>query len=127
MRGGRLDRLITIRVKSQAQDDAGEPADSWTIVDQRRPASIAEARGSEVFRNPQIGATEQVEFRIRYSANVATLQPARNDIIYPALTDDEVSEDEIPESRIYDILAVHEIGRFEGFKIIAERRPDVTS
>lgn len=123
MKAGRLDRLITIRSRTVTETPSGAEEESWSIVAQRRPASYSPVRGSEGFAAPETVAKQQVEFWIRYSANVAALQPEKNDIVYPALDDDELDDDP-PTNRLFDILAIHEIGRREGLKIIAERRPD---
>lgn len=125
MRAGRLDRLITIQRKSVTASDSGEPQESWaTVGTLRRAASMSPVKGDERFSNPQINALEQVEVRVRYSADVAALTP-QDRIIYPAL--EEASPENTPAGRnIYDVLAVHEIGRREGLQIITQRRPDVT-
>lgn len=125
MRAGRLDRLITIQVRSVEETPSGGTTETWMTLANRRPASVSEVRGDERFSAPQIGATEQKEFRIRYSANVANINPRDYRIVYPALSDDS-PEDEAMANRVYDILATPEIGRNEGIKIIAQRRPDVT-
>ncbi len=85
-------------------------------------------RGDERFANPEEVAGEQIEFRIRYSDDVATLNP-KDRIIYPAVSEAEAGDPDhvIPERAIHDILAVHEINRREGLKIITNRRPDVTT
>ena len=68
---------------------------------------------------------EQVEFRIRWSANVADLSQ-RDRIVYPALAD-ESPEDEPDNRNIYNILAIHEVGRREGLLIVTQRRSDATT
>lgn len=120
MRAGRLDRLIDIQRKTSTQDPAGEPVEAWTNLVERRAASMAPVRGDERFSNPQTIATGQVDFRIRYSANVADLSPLDR-LIYPAMSEGET---DIPPTRVHDILEVREIGRREGLQIIAQRRPD---
>lgn len=83
-------------------------------------------RGDERFSAPQLAAKEQVEFRIRWGAAVADVSPLDR-IIYPAVEPGSPAE-EIDEARLYDILAVHEIGRRDGLRIVAARRVDgVTS
>lgn len=125
MRAGRLDRMITIQRRSQSVSASGAPSETWTTLVNRRPASMNPVKGEERFNPPQTNAQEQIEFRIHYSADVADLSP-RDRIIYPALGADSPTDDPT-DRQIHDIVAVHEIGRREGFKIIAERRPDVTS
>lgn len=123
MRAGRLDRTITIQVKSEMQSDSGEPQESWSTVVLLRPASVTPVKGDERFSGEQIVAREQVEFRIRWSEDMSTLSPLHR-VIYPAL---RTSSDTPQERDIYDVLALHEVGRREGLRIIAQRRADVTS
>lgn len=85
-------------------------------------------RGDERFASPEKVASDQIEFRVRYSADVAALTPLDR-VIYPALTEEQAEEEAyvIPERSIHDVLLVQEIGRREGLKIITARRADVTS
>lgn len=122
MRAGRLDRLIDIQRATATVSDSGEQIIAWSNIVERRAASITPIQGSERFITPQIEAIDQVEFRIRLFADVANLT-ARDRIIYPAMT--ASSPPEAPaERQIYNILSIIEIGRREGLRIIAIRRPD---
>lgn len=88
---------------------------------------MAPVRGEERFDAPQYIASEQVEFRVRYAEVLAALTPLDR-VIYPAFTTDEIGASPVPDvmtRRIYDVLAVHEIGRREGLQIITARRADV--
>lgn len=125
MRAGRLDRLMTIQRKTVTASDSGEPVETWTTIVERRAAGYRPLKGDERFTGEQVIGTEQVEFRIRYSSNVAALSQ-QDRIIYPALAD-ESPEDEPDTRNIYDVLAVHEVGRREGLLIITQRRSDVTA
>lgn len=128
MKAGSLDRRITIQRKTVTQSPSGETDEAWANIALRRPASMWPVRGDEQFSNPEKVATDQIEFRVRYSADVAVLTPLDR-ILYPALTEDQ-AEDEgfvIPVRSIHDVLLVQEIGRREGLKIITNRRADVTS
>jgi SPP1 family predicted phage head-tail adaptor len=109
MRAGRLDRKIDIQRKTVTVSPSGAPIETWNNLAANRWAYVAPASGDERFSDPQLAAKQQVEFGIRYSADVADLNPLDR-ISYGA--------------SIYDIHAVHEIGRREGFKIIAVRRAD---
>lgn len=124
MRAGRLDRLITIQRKTVTSTDSGDTVETWTTLIERRAAGYRPLKGEERFAGEQTVGTEQVEFRIRYSSNVADLSQ-RDRIVYPALAD-ESPEDEPDNRNIYDILAVNEIGRREGFLIVTQRRADAT-
>lgn len=123
MRSGRMDRLITIQAKTEGQSGSGEIVETWIVHDLRRRAWMRPLKGDETYSNPQEVAVEQVEFGIRRSGNVASLNPEAYRIVYPAFEQD--GNDDDVTRYVYDILAVHEIGRGEGLRIIAERRPDV--
>ena len=126
MRAGRLDRLITIQRKTVTNSGSGEPIEAWAAIGPvRRAASMVPVRGEERFSGPQLVGNEQIEFRIRYSVEVANLTP-QDRIIHPALSEDS-PEDEPNTRQIHDILASHEIGRREGLQIITMRRADVTA
>jgi SPP1 family predicted phage head-tail adaptor len=116
MQAGKLDRLISLQRKASTGSSSGQPVDTWTNLIARRWASVAPVRGDERFTAPQYAAKEQTEFRIRWSENVADLTPLDR-IIYPAGSSDPTA--------VYDILAVHEIGRRDGLRIITFRRADV--
>ena len=121
MRAGKLDRLIDIQRSSSGTSSSGEVIAGWQTIVTRRAASYAPVVGTERFNAPQVAALQQVEFRIRYSADVASLSPLDR-VVYPAL---DASSPPADFSRLYDILAVNEIGRREGLAIIAARRADV--
>lgn len=122
MRAGRLDRLITIQRKTVTSSDSGDVVETWTTLIERRAAGYRPLRGDERFTGEQLVGTEQVEFRIRYSLNVADLSQ-RDRIVYPALADE--SPENVPQTRyVFDILGVNEIGRREGLLVTALRRAD---
>lgn len=121
MRGGRLDRRIDIERKTVTQDEFGEEIETWTKIAERRAASVTPVRGEERFEAEQFIARQQVEFRVRWASSVSDVNPLDR-IIYPA-SEDADSPGLNPQ--IYDIIEVSEIGRREGLKIIAARRPEV--
>jgi SPP1 family predicted phage head-tail adaptor len=125
MRAGRLNRRITIQRKTVTQSASGEQIVAWSTIAARRAASMLPVRGDERFTAPQLGASEQIEFRIRYSADVSGLSP-QDRIIHPAL-DDGSPPSEATDRQIHDIVAVHELGRREGLQIITVRRTDTAS
>lgn len=84
---------------------------------------MAPVRGDEQLTGPEVVASEQVEFRIRFSESVAAVSP-HDRIIYPAMG---LGDTTIQPQRLYDILAVHEIGRREGLRLVTQRRPDALS
>lgn len=128
MKSGQLDRRVTIQRKTSSPSPSGEPNDTWSMLAVRRAASMWPVRGDERFASPEKVASDQIEFRVRYSADVAALTPLDR-VIYPALTEEQAEEEAyvIPERSIHDVLLVQEIGRREGLKIITARRADVTS
>ena len=67
-------------------------------------------------------AKQQVEWGIRWSADVASLTPLDR-IIYPAVAAGSPPP-AIDHSAIYDVIAVHEIGRREGLRVVTVRRAD---
>ena len=121
MMSGKLDRRITIMRATESQSASGEPQIVWSIL-AGRWASVRPLSGSERWAAPQVIAQDQVEFQVRWSADILDLTP-RDRIVYPAL---DVGDplDEIPDTHIYELLAVNEVGRREGFKLIATRRTD---
>jgi head-tail adaptor len=118
MRAGRLDRHITIQRKSSSYSDTGEPIDTWSALAADKPASVSPVRGEERFSGEQYIARQQTEFRVRWSSDLADLTPLDR-IIYPS-----ADAGDPPTASIYDVMAVHEIGRREGLQIITARQTD---
>lgn len=126
MRAGRLDRFITIQRKTVTQSESGEPVEIWNNIDARRPANVSPVRGDEKFSAPEIAALQQTQFTVRYSSLLVDLTPLDR-IIYPAL-DLTASPPEVEEEiNTYEILAVFEVGRREGLRILTNRRADAVS
>ncbi|MBN8959082.1 MAG: phage head closure protein [Rhizobiales bacterium] len=120
MRAGRLDRKITIQRKTVTQSSSGAPIETWAAISHRRWASYRPVRGDERFGGEQWAASEQVEFSIRYSSDVADLSPLDR-VIYPA---PDVDTPTPADNTIFDIMAVQEIGRREGLRLVAARRAE---
>src|SRR5262245_26874426 len=105
MRAGTLDHLVALQRKSSSASDSGDPpitrrtpsAQRWTT---KRPVSCTQRYGGQQFE-----ALEQVEFRLRWSEDIADLQPTYR-VIEPA--EDAISPS---ERSIYDIIAVLDVGR----------------
>jgi SPP1 family predicted phage head-tail adaptor len=121
VRAGKLDRRVDIQRNTPTTSDSGEQIETWADVAFNIPASFAPLSGDERFSVPQNIATDQVEFRIRYSSVVASLSPLDR-VIYPS----RGTASPPPEVTVYDILQATEIGRREGVRILAARRPDIT-
>lgn len=123
MSAGKLDRKITILRKTDTPSSSGEPVEVWAPLVRRLSASMWPLKGSERFTEVGKIATDQMDIRIRYSSDVDDLTPLDR-IIHPALVTDE-DPDDAPARTVHEIIAVQEIGRREGLKIITERRPDI--
>jgi head-tail adaptor len=123
MRAGRLDRRVTIQRKSIVLADSGEQIESWASLSTNRPASVTPVSGAERFGGDQIESRQQVEFRIRWSMDVADLSPLDR-IVYPS---SDATDSPSLGSSFYNVLAVNEIGRHEVLQIITTRHPDVPS
>jgi head-tail adaptor len=122
MRAGRLDRKITIQRKATTLSDTGEQEESWSSLATNRSASVMPVSGTERFGGEQIESSQQVEFRIRWSENVADLSPLDR-VVYPS---SDATDSPSLGSSVYDVLAVNEIGRHEVLQIITARHPDVS-
>jgi SPP1 family predicted phage head-tail adaptor len=110
VRYGRLDRRIAIQRKTVTQSPSGQPVETWATL-ATRWASVKPVSGDERFSDPQLAAKQQTEFEVRHAADVASLTPMDRIVLTAT-------------GAVHDILAVHEIGRREGLKIIAVRRSD---
>jgi SPP1 family predicted phage head-tail adaptor len=115
VKAGKLDRRITIQRKTVTLSDSGQPVESWATL-ATVWAAIMPVRGAESLSAPQISATQLNEFHIRWFSAVADVHP-QDRIIYPVGSS--------AATAVYDIREVHEIGRRDGLKLIAERRPDL--
>lgn len=123
MRAGQLDRRIDLERSTTTQSPSGAPVESWQPIASRLAASYRPLKGEERIATPQFVASEQVEFKVRWTAALAGLNP-KDRLIYPALMDGLSPEDEATDGRVFDILAVHELGRRERLRITAARQAD---
>ncbi|MHC2533354.1 phage head completion protein [Bradyrhizobium diazoefficiens] len=129
IRAGSLDRRVTIQRRTITQSSSGEAGETWANVSVRRPASMWPLKGDdESFRSPEKVAYERIEFRVRYSDDVADLSPLDR-VIHPALTTAQAADPNyvIPTRSIFDVLGTLEIDRRRGIRIITQRRADVTT
>lgn len=122
MKAGPLDRLIDIERSTVVLDAAGQPIETWAKLVLNKPAAYKPISGVERYTGEQFAASEQIEFTVRWSADLATLNP-RDRVIYPAGSV-EGSPPVPPEECIYDIMAAPEIGRREGIRIMTVRRSE---
>ena len=114
MDAAKLDRKITIQRHTVTYSESGEPVEAWADLATRR-ASVWPVKGEERFGGDQWVAKEQVEFRVRWSADVADLSPLDR-VLYPV--------EAATAANTYDVMAVHEMGRHVGLRIMAARRAD---
>lgn len=105
MMAGKLDRRITLRAPTTAQDAAGQQVDTMgdlaTVWANEFPL-----RGQEGFAASQKYGEVTTRFRIRYLPDITV----RNAIVY--------------DGRTYDIRAVLPIGRRVGLEIYASARAE---
>jgi len=121
VRAGKLDRKIDIERKTVTLNSSGDEIETWAKVVSRRAAGYRPLKGDERFAADQFIAEEQVEWTVRYSTALASLNPLDR-VIYPA---EEAGSPPPPDPTVYDVLAVHEVGRRRGLKIITVRRAEV--
>lgn len=103
MRAGRLDRRITIQVRSQIRDSFGQSSETWADLHEVS-ASYKPVRAGERFAAQQTLGEEAAVFTIRYRADLS-LSPAEHRIVY--------------RERVWNILGFSELGRREGWEIQA--------
>jgi head-tail adaptor len=119
MRAGRLDRRVAVQRLTTTSSGSGEPLETWTTIGGiARWASKSPVTGLERFGSQQLEAKEQIEFRLRWTGDLADLQPTDR-LIEPA---DDALLPTIPGRSIYDIIAVLEINRREGLRVLTTRR-----
>lgn len=116
---GRLDRIVLVQRYTATQSPSGEPIEAWAALGPMRFASKSPVSGVERYGSAQLEAKEQVEFRLRWADDLADLRPVDR-IIEPA---SDASASPLPERSIYDIIAVHEVGRRDALRVITTRRP----
>lgn len=109
MRAGSLDRRITIQRFTETRDGFNSPVQTWADHAANLPAAVEHIRDGERWAAQEVGASVAMRFRIRYSSQVADVNP-KDRVIYAGKT--------------YDIAAVKEIGRREGLEITGAARAD---
>lgn len=102
-RVGDLDRRITIQAKTVERDDYGATKETWsdaaTVWAQYLPGG-----GDERFAAAQVYAETQARFRIRWRDDVTT----QHRVLF--------------DGKLWDILAIDEMGRRGGLEIKARAR-----
>ncbi len=90
------------------QSDSGQPTETWAAL-ATVWGSLSPLKGYERTASPGHAAHEDVAIQIRWATDWADLNP---------------KDRAICQGVTYDLLAVHEIGRRQGMKIIARRKAD---
>lgn len=105
---GDLDNRITIERAVETRDAFNSVTKTWTSV-ATVWASKEDIRDAERVASQEVGAEITTRFQIRYSSEVAGVDPKHRVIC---------------AGRTYDIVAVKEIGRREGIEITAAARAE---
>jgi SPP1 family predicted phage head-tail adaptor len=108
VKSGERDRLITLQQKTYTLDGFGGEVITWTTIGQRWASSMP-VKDGERFGNQEAIATITHRFRISWDQAAAQVDPT-----YRVLFD----------NRLYDVVAVKEIGRREGIEISATARAE---
>lgn len=98
MNAGKLDRRIEIKGATTAQDNAGQPIPTTTVV-ATVWARVEQLRGREPFQGEQFNAQQVTIFTIRYRTGI----DATMSIVHDGET--------------YGIQSIKEVGRREGLEI----------
>lgn len=116
MKLGKLDRRISIQRKTDTRDAHGQPIPTWEQIGRQRWAGYSPTSGSERFVSDQFISRQQTEFQVQWASDLASLSPLDR-VVFPYST-------EPADADIYEIMAVHEIGRREGLRIMTARRSE---
>ena len=99
MNAGRMDRIVTLRVRSASSVSAyGE--ETWTYTDYEVWAERRELRGSERYEASQVVDTFDCKYRIRYREDLSV-----KDLL-------------VDGSDTFDIVAILPLGRREGLELL---------
>ncbi len=105
MRSGRLDRRLTLQRRTLTENDYGEAVETWTDLATVWAEKIP-VRGFERYASMQTVAEVEERFKIRYRKDITPLDR----VVCAGIT--------------YDVLGVLEIGRREGWEILAKGRAE---
>lgn len=117
IRAGTLDHRIALQRKTTGHSPSGSPIDTWSTLVQRW-SGVDPITGEERSAAQQWIAREQTKFTIRWSPEVDDLSPLDR-VVFPA---EDAANSPLPSRSMYDIIAVHQIGRNEQIIIMAARR-----
>jgi SPP1 family predicted phage head-tail adaptor len=108
MRGGKLDRRIVLQQATTTYDALNNPVKTWATL-ATVWASKTDLSDTERVQAAEVGADMTTRFQIRHSNTVSVINP-KDRLTYAGNT--------------YQIVAVKEIGRNEGYEITAVVRTD---
>ncbi len=72
MKGGKLDKWITVQVANVTQNELGEPVKEWVEFDSMWADEMPGTGSKETFVSDQAYAERQSIFKIRYIAGIKT-------------------------------------------------------
>lgn len=108
---GSLNRRVTFQRATVTFDDYGSEVETWNTLASvwihRRDASAGES-----YRAEEVGGQLSIRFTIRYSSDVATLNP-RDRALY--------------DGRVYNITGVRETKRNRWMEVDAVIQPDIAA
>lgn len=118
-RAGLLDTRVALQRKTTSLSSIGEEVEAWSTL-ATRWADLTPTAGIETNAAQQWVAREQTDFIVRWSPEIADLSPLDR-VICPA---SDAGDSPLSERSIYDIIAVHRIGRNDALRVRAARRTD---
>jgi SPP1 family predicted phage head-tail adaptor len=108
---GSLNRRVTFQRSTVSYNDFNEPVETWATLAEvwvnRRDASAGES-----YRAQEVGGQLSIRFTIRYSSDVATINP-RDRVLY--------------NGGVYNITGVRETKRNRWLEVDAVIQPDVAA
>ena len=107
MRAGRLDRRVTNQTKTVAQDDYGQPIETWSDL-LTIWAGKRDVRASEKFAAAQVAAEIDTVFTARHAPALVLLRPEQHRLLC--------------DGRAYQVHGMTEIGRREAVEIACAAR-----
>jgi len=116
-RAGLLDTRVALQRKGTSYNNIGEPVETWSSIAVRW-AALQPLTGTETNSSEQWVAREQTQFTVRWSLDIADFSPLDR-LVCPA-SDAGASPENVRS--VYDVIAVHMLGRNEDMRIVAARR-----
>ncbi len=115
MRGGKLDRVVKIEVRTRTRGLSGELVDSWAQEGHPQFAEYLKSKGIERYLGQQLAATVSGAFRLRWFPNLIDVYPDTHRVRYTTPSGAET---------VCLIKGASEIGRREGVIIYWDTRTE---